>query len=468
MLAALCLSIAAALALRQITARWPRFARAIPAMACVGNSGRWLAATDRHGEAAGSSAESTRASSRDSICRRCRRTTASRSYRATEHKRPLFNGYSGYFAPHYWAMQYMIKQHDPAVLTRLSSLRADRGRDRSRLGSRATVCDDFLLAAPQVIARLSGRSIFIVPSRTRPLRLGASESAGAATADCVDHGAVQRSDRGRDDRWRHQDEMGVRPRAAARRHLHDRPRLRAAGRLAPSSLIAGFVADFPRKLLDRDVADDGSSWSTAWNGDAAIVALSAALEDPLNIPMPFTFEPRPARYRALHPTGNEETYYWSVAELRIVGESGTLTCSGDCGDVLDHCLCRRILRLLHVERARHGPARWLRHGGADGDDPAGRYPEVSETRVPGYPGHCSGSGCLPRPPAGFRDGRTKSGTGHEPSTSFFEADRDGRLYRLAADLRLQRHECAEPGRCCRRFPAREASSRRRVTRRRPG
>src|SRR5687768_18560005 len=26
-------------------------------------------------------------------------------YRAVGHRRPLINGYSGYFAPHYWAMQ---------------------------------------------------------------------------------------------------------------------------------------------------------------------------------------------------------------------------------------------------------------------------------------------------------------------------------------------------------------------------
>src|SRR4030095_6221695 len=42
-------------------------------------------------------------------------------YRATEHHRAVFNGYSGYFAPHYWALRYMLRHHDPDVLTRLSS-----------------------------------------------------------------------------------------------------------------------------------------------------------------------------------------------------------------------------------------------------------------------------------------------------------------------------------------------------------
>ena len=47
-------------------------------------------------------------------------------YRATGHHRPTFNGYSGYFAPHYWALQYLLEQHDPAVLTRLSALARSR------------------------------------------------------------------------------------------------------------------------------------------------------------------------------------------------------------------------------------------------------------------------------------------------------------------------------------------------------
>jgi hypothetical protein len=84
-------------------------------------------------------------------------------------------------------------------------------------------------------------------------------------------------------------------------------------------LVAGFVADFPRQL-SIETSADGTTWSTAWTGDAALVALSAALEDPLNIPMPFVFEPRRARFLRFTELAAEETYYWSVAELHIVGQ----------------------------------------------------------------------------------------------------------------------------------------------------
>jgi hypothetical protein len=42
-------------------------------------------------------------------------------YRATEHRRPLVNGYSGYFAPHYGALVDLLQRHEPAVLTQLAS-----------------------------------------------------------------------------------------------------------------------------------------------------------------------------------------------------------------------------------------------------------------------------------------------------------------------------------------------------------
>jgi hypothetical protein len=84
--------------------------------------------------------------------------------------------------------------------------------------------------------------------------------------------------------------------------------------------IGGYVADFPR-LLVIETSADGTAWTPAWRGGAALVAFSAALEEPLNIPMPFPFEPRSARFVRLRQTGRDDTYYWSVAELRVYGRS---------------------------------------------------------------------------------------------------------------------------------------------------
>ena len=83
-------------------------------------------------------------------------------------------------------------------------------------------------------------------------------------------------------------------------------------------LIAGFVADFPRRLL-VETSVDGENWSQAWTGTTSIIALSAALDDPLNVPLTFPFEPREARFVRFTELDSEDTYYWSIAELRILG-----------------------------------------------------------------------------------------------------------------------------------------------------
>jgi hypothetical protein len=316
MLAALCLSISAALAIRQITARWPRYARAVPVVACIGVLiDAWPVPIVMEKRPA-DRPNHTRAVARldlppvpshDSIA----------LYRATEHRRPLFNGYSGYFAPHYWPMQYMIKHHNPAVLTRLSSFGPievviDQDWDPGS-GLRT-----FLLNAPQtsLLYRDDRYSAFRVERgpfaaalpklRGQPLPIASisAEFNAAIVGAMIDHDIMTRWHCGREQR----------PGDSFTVDLGTVRRVEGA-----ELMIAGFVADFPRKLL-IETSGDGVVWATAWDGDAVAVALSAALEDPLNIGMPFQFEPRSARYVRFTQLGTEETYYWSVAEMRIMGE----------------------------------------------------------------------------------------------------------------------------------------------------
>ena len=47
-------------------------------------------------------------------------------FRATAHGRPLLNGYSGYFAPHYWSMRRLLRDGDARVVERLSSTAPSR------------------------------------------------------------------------------------------------------------------------------------------------------------------------------------------------------------------------------------------------------------------------------------------------------------------------------------------------------
>jgi hypothetical protein len=84
-------------------------------------------------------------------------------------------------------------------------------------------------------------------------------------------------------------------------------------------VIGGYVADFPRKLT-IETSLDGQAWTEAWSGNTSLMAFSAALEDPGRITLPFPFDARPARFLRFTQTGSEGTYYWSIAELQIIGK----------------------------------------------------------------------------------------------------------------------------------------------------
>ena len=315
MLAAMCLAVAAGLALRQLTTRWPRMTRALPVVACVGVLADSWPAPIRLENPPASRPAHTRAVARLELPAGPSHDPTA-LYRAIEHRRPLLNGYSGYFAPHYWPLRYLLQEHDPALLTRLSALGPievvvehaydEGGRWRQ-----------FLLSHPQVtlVHREEQYSTFRVergryvgalpsiPGTPLPIASIASEINGAIVGAMTDGDAGSRWHAGR--AQRPGDEF-----------IADLGASRTVN--GAELLIAGFNADFPRKLA-IETSTDAQTWSPAWRGSAGLVAFSAALEDPLNVPMPFIFEPRAARYVRFTQLDHEETYYWSVAELRIVG-----------------------------------------------------------------------------------------------------------------------------------------------------
>jgi hypothetical protein len=82
--------------------------------------------------------------------------------------------------------------------------------------------------------------------------------------------------------------------------------------------IGGYLADFPRQLV-VDLSVDGSTWSEVWTGGTALLAFVAALDSPRTVPLRFPLEGRSARYIRLRQTGEDRTYYWTIAELRVYG-----------------------------------------------------------------------------------------------------------------------------------------------------
>ena len=317
-LGTLCLALAAALGVLHIVRRWPRVGRSLPAVACaVIVIEAWPEPIRMiphpplrpvHTPAV-ARLEVPVSPGHDAIA----------LFRASEHRRPLFNGYSGYFAPHYFALQYLLDRKQADVLARLSSLGTlevvvDHDRDRDRQWR------TFVASAPHAsvvhqsgdyttyrVGRSASASAWALPRlQGRPLPLT------RMTASLYQDLVTNMTDGDRVSRWH----TGG-PQAPNTEITIDLGEVR---RVTGVELdIAGYVADFPRTLT-IETTSDGASWSTAWSGGTALVALSAALVQPLDVPLRFAFEPRAARAVRLRQSASEQIYYWSIAELRVYGE----------------------------------------------------------------------------------------------------------------------------------------------------
>ena len=315
MLAVLCLSIAAALAIRQLTAKWPRATRALPAVACVAVLIDGWPRPIVMEKPPDWRPIHTRAVARLELPANPQHD-ATVVYRNIEHRRPVFNGYSGYFAPHYWALQYMLLHHDPDVLTRLSSFgpievvidhdldpgdgwrRFVGGYPRAELVYRDDRYSAFRIERGPHAPPLPRLGDDVLPIASFSAKFNE-----ALARNMTDGDLVTRWHAGREQR----------PGDAVTADLGAEATVDGV-----EMLLGGYVQDFPRQLT-IDTSVDNVRWSQAWNGNVAVLAMSAALEDPRRYTIPFEFLARPARYVRFTQTGGEDVFYWSVAELRIHG-----------------------------------------------------------------------------------------------------------------------------------------------------
>jgi hypothetical protein len=316
-LATLCLAVAAALAVAHITARRPRLRTWLPAVASLLVVAEGWPAPIRL-----LPPPSDRPAHTPAIARLELPVSPAHDaitlYRAAAHRRPVINGYSGYFAPHYWALQYMLAQRDPAILARLSSMGTievvvdhsqDEGGELRRFAAsdpQATVVhsDD------EYTAYRIGRSVSPSASAMPQLR-GQPLPVAAIRASLYQDLVGRMTDGDRITRWH----TGG-PQDPMNEMTID---LGATQQVTGVELeIGGFVADFPRFLV-VDTSVDGQQWAPASAGGTALLALSAGFEEPLTMPLRIPFDSRPARFVRMRQTGSDDTYYWSIAELRVFG-----------------------------------------------------------------------------------------------------------------------------------------------------
>ena len=235
-------------------------------------------------------------------------------YRQMSHHRPLVNGYSGYFPPHYAALRFGLTLRDHDMLTQLAArgvtdVIVDREPDPDGRW------DKYVASHPQatLLCTEGKQSLYrIAPSQaaTMPAAGGAPLQIAVIRPNVNQSAVTSMTDNDRTTRW----ESGPQTNRTA-----VEVDLGGVRTVAGIDLLLGpFVEDFPRGLI-IEASSDGQAWAEVWKGHSAGLAFVAAFEHPRDVPLRYRFAPTPARLVRMKLTENDDTYYWSIAEIHVLG-----------------------------------------------------------------------------------------------------------------------------------------------------
>jgi len=233
--------------------------------------------------------------------------------RATVHRQPLVNGFSGYAPRHYWALRFGLERHQTATLDLLAGLgirfvRVDRSLDRDGAHERYVAGHpDARLAAEtatEALYRLAPR-----PDPRRTPRYGAPIPVVALTATANAHLVPHLRDGSLDTRW----EGG--PQRPDQRLRLDIGAVRRVG--AVVTKLGPYLRDFPRTLL-VELSVDGTEWVEAWRGPTDGLAVVGSILAPREVPILVPLAGQRARYIRLVSLAEDPIYSWSIAELEVL------------------------------------------------------------------------------------------------------------------------------------------------------
>lgn len=232
-------------------------------------------------------------------------------YRATFHGRPLANGYGGREPRHYTLLRRGLQERERSLLSALAAAGPlDVVVDREADGGRWASWMEHDARATRLAAQ--GRfEIFRLP-RTPPApglgaRLtvrGVRVSANRGLAGAILDGDVRTL-------W----SSGA-PQRGGERLVAELEEAQPVAAVV-TWLGVGFVS-YPR-LLRVDTSLDGETWTTEFRGPTAGAALLGCVEAPLGVPVRLAFPPVRARYVRLAQVGQTALEHWAVAELELRG-----------------------------------------------------------------------------------------------------------------------------------------------------
>jgi hypothetical protein len=225
---------------------------------------------------------------------------------------PLYNGYSGYFAPHYYAMSDLLANRDPRILLALSA-HGPLGVVVDHAGDADGSIRRYVAAVPgaQLTHDERGWSSYRLPASGapelpdragRPLHITSLDAYPSAphAARVVDGDLVTRWSGG--------------PQQQSAELIAELDGLSAVHQVVID--LGGYITDFAARL-QIDVSADGKAWDTAWLGDTALQAYYGALRHPREVPLVFQIDRQAVKFIRLRQTGFG-THDWSIAELHVL------------------------------------------------------------------------------------------------------------------------------------------------------
>ncbi len=236
--------------------------------------------------------------------------------RATDHRQPLVNGYSGYAPPHYAALQAGLATHLPEMLDIVAAhgvrfVRIDRSLDTDGALERFVSAH----GGSRLVAQAASEALFELPRRVaRRDRPPGSQMLEIAEirANVNPHLAGQMVDDKLESRW-----QGG-PQVPGQEVWVDLGSPHAIGAVVMH--LGPYRADFPRGLA-IDLSVDGRRWSEVWAGPLDVLAVRGALHQPREQPLACDLAGRVGRYIRLRTTGADPIFYWSIAELAVLAPS---------------------------------------------------------------------------------------------------------------------------------------------------
>lgn len=226
---------------------------------------------------------------------------------------PTYNGYSGYAAPHQYAMRELLHGFDPRIL-RAMTARGSLGIVVDHAADPNGLHRQFVLAYPGAarIEEHAGWSSYLLPAVTGadllPDATGTPLPIKSLTAFPSQLHTPRAIDGSVKTRW-----SGGVQRSAADFTIE----LEQPGRVAQIVTDLGeFNADYPIRLR-LEVSSDGARWETVYVGDTALHAYYAAVRHPKQVPVAYPINRDNVRFLRLTQLGWGKRD-WSIAEVRVL------------------------------------------------------------------------------------------------------------------------------------------------------